>query len=118
MSIGNLKTDGGKGTNYPWQRAMLKGISKMVTLMGGGSTPAGTRVADLDRTSGSGTIIGAYSVSFANTGTADARVLTEDLKPGETVNFDAGNFILDDIVYDASVNPGAELLIATISPQP
>lgn len=118
MSIGNLKTDGGKGTNYPWQRAMLKGISKMVTLMGGGSTPAGTRVPDLDRTTGSGTIKGAYSASFANVGTADARVLLTDVKPGETVNFDAGNFILDDIVYDASVNPGAELLIATISPQP
>lgn len=118
MSIGNLKTDGGKGTNYPWQRAMLKGISKMVTLMGGGSTPAGTRVADLDRTTGLGTISGAYSASFANTGTADARVLLEDVKPGETINFDAGNFILADIDYDASVNPGAELLIATVSPQP
>lgn len=29
MSIGNLKTQGGKGTNYPWQRKMLKGLDKI-----------------------------------------------------------------------------------------
>lgn len=29
MSIGNLRTDGGKGTNYPWQRRMLKGLDKI-----------------------------------------------------------------------------------------
>lgn len=29
MSIGNLKTDGGKGTNWPWQRKMLKGLDNI-----------------------------------------------------------------------------------------
>jgi hypothetical protein len=30
MSIGNLKTDGGKGTNWPWQYKMLLGLDKIV----------------------------------------------------------------------------------------
>ena len=30
MSIGNLKTDGGKGTNWPWQYKMLLGLNKIV----------------------------------------------------------------------------------------
>ena len=29
MSIGNLKTDGGKGTNWPWQYRMLLGLDKI-----------------------------------------------------------------------------------------
>jgi hypothetical protein len=29
MSIGNLKTDGGKGTNWPWQYKMLLGLDKI-----------------------------------------------------------------------------------------
>ncbi len=29
MSIGNLKTDGGKGTNYPWQRKVLQGLNNI-----------------------------------------------------------------------------------------
>tara|TARA_S200002703_G_scaffold49279_2_gene42640 strand:+ start:7464 stop:8063 length:600 start_codon:yes stop_codon:yes gene_type:complete len=30
MSIGNLKTDGGKGTNWPWQYRMLKGLEGII----------------------------------------------------------------------------------------
>ena len=30
MSIGNLKTDGGKGTNWPWQYKMLKGLQGII----------------------------------------------------------------------------------------
>jgi len=30
MSIGNLKTDGGKGTNWPWQYKMLLGLDKII----------------------------------------------------------------------------------------
>ena len=29
MSIGNLKTQGGKGTNWPWQYKMLLGLDKI-----------------------------------------------------------------------------------------
>ena len=29
MSIGNLKTDGNKGNNFPWQLRMLKGLQDL-----------------------------------------------------------------------------------------
>ena len=31
MSIGNLKTEGGKGTNWPWQYKMLLGLDKIAS---------------------------------------------------------------------------------------
>ncbi len=37
MSIGNLKTDGGKGTNWPWQYKMLLGLDKIAALLKDGS---------------------------------------------------------------------------------
>ena len=33
MSIGNLKTDGGKGTNWPWQYKMLKGLQGIIDVI-------------------------------------------------------------------------------------
>ncbi len=33
MSIGNLKTDGGKGTNWPWQYRMLKGLQGIIDII-------------------------------------------------------------------------------------
>jgi len=33
MSIGNLKTDGGKGTNWPWQYRMLKGLQGIIDVI-------------------------------------------------------------------------------------
>ena len=33
MSIGNLKTDGGKGTNWPWQYKMLKGLQGIIDII-------------------------------------------------------------------------------------
>ena len=40
MSIGNLKTDGGKGTNWPWQYRMLLGLDKIVNTIS--ATASGT----------------------------------------------------------------------------
>ena len=40
MSIGNLKTDGGKGTNWPWQYKMLKGLQGIIDVIN--STANGT----------------------------------------------------------------------------
>ena len=34
MSIGNLKTDGGKGTNYPYQSKVLLGLDRIATQIG------------------------------------------------------------------------------------
>lgn len=59
---------------------------------------------------------GAYSVSFASVGTANATVGGAVLKPGETINFDAGaiNNTLGSIAYNSSAS-GAELLIITLT---
>ena len=33
MSIGNLKTDGNKGNNFPWQLKMLQGIQGIINAL-------------------------------------------------------------------------------------
>ena len=65
----------------------------------------------------SGTVTaGAYSVSFASVGTANAIVGGITLKTGETLNFDAGaiNNTLAAITYDTTT-AGAELIIITLT---
>ena len=59
---------------------------------------------------------GAFSMSFASVGTANAIVGGIILKPGETLNFDAGaiNNTLAAVTYDTSTNAGAELIIITL----
>ena len=37
MSIGNVKTSGSKGTNYPWQYAVLKTLTTISTSLGAGT---------------------------------------------------------------------------------
>jgi hypothetical protein len=49
MSVGNLKTDGGKGTNFPWQYKMLKGIGELVRISGGGGSTAIKRTVNSKR---------------------------------------------------------------------
>ena len=64
-------------------------------------------------TGSSGTITaGKFSMSFASVGTADATVGGMILKPGETVNFDAGalNNTLGAVAY-STTTAGAELII-------
>lgn len=59
---------------------------------------------------------GAFSMSFASVGTANAIVGGMILKPGETLNFDAGaiNNTLASVTFDTTTNPGAELIIITL----
>ena len=69
-------------------------------------------------TGSNGTVAaGAFSVSFASVGTANAIVGGITLKPGETLNFDAGaiNNTLAAITYDTSTNAGAELIIIKLT---
>ena len=64
----------------------------------------------------SGTIpAGRYSMSFANVGTINATVGGITLKPGETMNFDAGaiNNTLGSVAYNAT-GAGGELLIISL----
>ena len=69
----------------------------------------------LRTSSNSSVAAGAYSASFASVGTVNASVGGYTLKPGETINFDAGGIdnTLSAIAYDSSTS-GAELLIITI----
>jgi hypothetical protein len=73
--------------------------------------------AFLRPTGTSGTITaGKYSASFASVGTANATVGGITLKPGESLNFDAGaiNNTLAAITY-STTTAGAELIIISIA---
>jgi hypothetical protein len=76
-------------------------------------TPTFLRPAGTDGTVAAGT----YSMSFASVGTANATVGGITLKPGETINFDAGaiNNTLGAVSYITSANAGAELIIITLT---
>jgi hypothetical protein len=114
MSVGNLTDYGNKGNNFPWQLKMLQGITSMINSLTG-VTAGASRTTNILRPTTSGTVTaGKRSASFSNVGTANATIKGVTLKPGETVNFDAGaiNNTLDAIAYDAT---GSELLIIFIS---
>jgi len=59
---------------------------------------------------------GTFSMSFASVGTGNATVGGMTLKPGETINFDAGalNNTLGAVAYDTTA-VGAELIIITLT---
>lgn len=76
------------------------------------------RTPNFLRPSGSsGTVAaGTFSMSFASVGTANATVGGITLKPGETLNFDAGaiNNTLGAVAY-STTTAGAELIIITLT---
>ena len=82
------------------------------------NTTGVSRTPNFLRPSGSaGTVAaGVFSMSFASTGTANATVGGITLKPGETINFDAGalNNTLGVVDYDTTAT-GAELIIITLT---
>ena len=79
---------------------------------------AAIRIPNFLRPTGvNGTIAaGTFSMSFASVGTADATVGGMILKPGETINFDAGalNNTLGAVAY-STTTAGAELIITYLS---
>jgi hypothetical protein len=114
MSIGNLKTYGNKGNNFPFQLKVLQGITALINSFTG-VTNGASRATYIERPTADGSIAaGAYSVSISNVGSANGLVKAVVLKPGEVINFDAGaiNNTLDAIDYDAA---GTEFLIVYIS---
>ena len=141
MSIGNLKTEGNKGNNFPYQLKVLQGLqcvcdqlkelnvdttaieAALLDIEGTlqqleTNTTGVARTPNFLRPSGSaGTVAaGVFSMSFASTGTANATVGGMTLKPGETINFDAGalNNTLGAVAYDTTA-VGAELIIITLT---
>jgi hypothetical protein len=141
MSIGNTKEYGNKGNNFPYQLKSLQGLQcacdqlKEVVINTTGLATEATlvdveintlattnllspisRTPGILRVSGSNGSIAVvtYSISFSNVGTANATVNTVIIKPGETINFDAGalnnTFASGAFVYSTTTS-GAELLI-------
>lgn len=143
MSVGNLKDSGNQGNNFPWQLKMLQGLQGIINELQGSldvniTAPLGQQIMDdsvsvviasdqagvartptfLRPTGANGTVAaGTYSMSFASVGTGNAIVGGIILKPGETLNFDAGaiNNTLGAVAYDTTTNPGAELIIITLT---
>lgn len=114
------------GLNTSWQFKMLTGLAKIdadalrseallqqiLAATNSGRTAPEARTPTMFRTTSAAPAIstGKKSVSISNVGSANGTVLGAILKPGETVNFDAGaiNNTLGVIAYDAT---GTEFLI-------
>jgi hypothetical protein len=114
MSIGNLKTEGNKGNNFPYQLKNLQVLGSINNNI----SPIQRTPTFLRPTGSNGTVaVGTYSMSFASVGTGNAIVGGIILKPGETLNFDAGaiNNTLGAVAYDTTTNAGAELIIITLT---
>jgi len=116
MSIGNLKTEGNKGNNFPWQYKMLLGLQGVIdsntqccdstrsVLQDIYATLSGTlRTPHIISETGAGFTVQAYSVSIANVGTNTGSVEGVNLPAGVTINFSGElNNMVDSMQYDAT----------------
>jgi hypothetical protein len=136
MSIGNTKSDGNKGNNFPYQHNVLKGLQAVLqdlqnllanttgvatesTLQNVEVNTTGVaRTPGIIRPTGVGNVntVAAtfYSVSVANVGLTDGTILGTIIKPGEVLNFsaDALNNFFNSFAYDAT---GTEFIIIFVS---
>jgi len=137
MSIGNTKTDGNKGNNFPYQHKVLKGLQSVLEDLQNllvnttGLATENTLQTVESNTTGiqrtprfirpvntSGNINSAdsefYSVSVANVGSADGTVLGIAIRPGEVLNFsaDALNNFFTSFAYNAT---GTEFIIIYVA---
>jgi len=114
MSIGNLKTEGNKGNNFPFQLKVLQGLQSTSNNTTGVERKPG--IIRPNNASGDVNTVAAtfYSVSVANVGLANGTVLGATIKPGEILNFsaDALNNYFTSFGYDAT---GTEFIITYIS---
>ena len=129
MSIGNLKTEGGKGTNWPWQYKMLLGLDKIASaIVTGGKDyesdlvsitcagpvpPPGTvlrlEVRVFDTTTGAFTSVSYYEPGSITPDPADYSGCTKTyLEAG-----DATEATLQDILTKATANEANTADIAT-----
>ena len=125
MSIGNLKDEGNKGNNFPFQLKVLQGLQAIIDNNCCDSIIAALkdinnklvskqRRALVLNTSTTGTVPVCYSFSIANVGSAAGTVNTQSIPAGTTINFDAGalNNTLTGATYDAT---GTTFLITYIT---
>ena len=114
MSVGNLKTDGQKGNNFPWQLKMLQGLQGIIDVLTAGvCCPPAQRTPVIIYETLPGSIpSGTYSFSIANVGATAGLVNGQTLDAGVTINFDPGvNNTLAGLPYDPS---GTRFLITYI----
>jgi len=90
MSVGNLKTDGQKGNNFPWQLQMLKGLQGIIDALNHGvCCPPELRTPVILYDTFPGSIPdGTYGFSIVNVGATAGLVNGQTLDPGITINFD------------------------------
>jgi len=126
MSIGNLKTEGNKGNNFPWQYKVLVGLQGIIdsnntccestfsVLKEIATILAGVqRIPAITSETGVGSTPNAYSVSIANVGAAAGVVNGVSIPAGTTLNFDGGfNNLLDPMSFNAT---GTTFIITSIS---
>jgi hypothetical protein len=109
---GTVTANAGTG-NFNVTQATASSLNATVV----GGTGVSRTPTFLRPTGVSGTVaLGTYSMSFASVGTANATVGTITLKPGETLNFDAGaiNNTLGAVNY-STLTAGSELIIITLT---
>lgn len=114
MSIGNTKSYGNKGNNFPWQLQMLQGLQGIIdTLNHGVCCPPQLRTPVVIYETSPGSIPdGTYGFSIANVGGAPGTVNGQTLEHGITINFDPGvNNTLVGLPYDPT---GTKFLITYI----
>jgi hypothetical protein len=120
MSQGDRISQGGKGTNYPYQSKVLKGLQQSIDELEviNTNTVGAVRRAGVIRPTAAGDVnfyaAQFYSVSVANTGLANGAVLgTEIIRPGEILNFSADslNNYFTSFAYDAT---GTDFLITFV----
>jgi hypothetical protein len=135
MSIGNTKSDGNIGNNFPYQHNVLKGLQavlldlqNLLVNTTGLATESTLQIVETNTTGvirrprfiretsagNLSTFAPIYSVSVANVGLANGLVLGTSISPGEIVNFsaDALNNYFNGFSYDGT---GTELLIIFVT---
>jgi hypothetical protein len=104
MSIGNLKTEGNKGNNFPFQLKVLQGLQAVIDNTS--VVAPAMRIPTVTSHTGIGSVpTGTFSFSIANVGSAAGTVNgIVSLPAGVTLNFDAGGAgnTLDGISFDAT----------------
>jgi len=128
MSIGNLKSEGNKGNNFPYQRQVLNGLQAIADNTGGsadccddtaqllhdiyGLLQGTARTPQISSETGAGATPNAYSVSIANVGAGVGVINGVNIPAGTTLNFDGGfNNLLDPMSFNAT---GTTFIITSI----
>jgi hypothetical protein len=138
MSVGDLKTEGNKGNNFPYQLKVLQGLQCVCDQLKELNVDTTAIEATLQQieTNTTGTLktpqyvvasnfagtinVAVTSISFANNSSVDADITVDGvnynvLPAGVTVNFDAGAignyYAANTFAYDTLSYPGSSIII-------